>query len=101
MYDFKDLPPRDPNRFYYVSRPELPVAGYDLTCDQFRHSSPVEEFNLLISVATKSARIETVNGMVEFRVEAANVSIPVVTRVTLVVKFSPKSTMSFISRILG
>ncbi|HCD83189.1 MAG TPA: hypothetical protein DEQ45_05045 [Agrobacterium sp.] len=61
---------RDPNDFYYKSdRPEQPTDFYSLECEQWRHSSGQEIFEVEIS-AEREALLSS--GVVEIAVHAEN-----------------------------
>lgn len=69
--------PRDPNSFYYQSRPHSPVKSFALTCQQWRHQTDEEPFELTMHIALESA---TTEGALQVTVQAANMTDPVVAR---------------------
>jgi hypothetical protein len=77
--------PRDPNLFYYKPRPDVPVSEVNLECAQWRHGLGPEDFEFEIHFDRSQAG--TVEGAVEFRVHAENLSgiekLPVPVRITI------------------
>lgn len=65
---------QDPNCFYYKDRPYAPVRSFALTCAQFRHRSD-EEFNVIIYTSKVPGKVE---GALVVKIEAANISDPIV-----------------------
>jgi len=64
--------PRDPNSFYYKPRPEAPVSEVNLECAQWRHGFEPEEFE--VEIRFHRNRAGTLEGALEFRVHAENLS---------------------------
>jgi hypothetical protein len=64
--------PRDPNAFYYKPRPEAPVSEVNLECTQWRHGFEPEEFE--VGIHFDRSRAGTLEGALEFRVHAENLS---------------------------
>jgi hypothetical protein len=69
---------RNPNYFYYQSRPGLPVDMYSLTCTQWRHQDGEEAFQLTMHVELKPKT--TIKGALEVKIHAANMTDPVLVR---------------------
>ena len=64
---------RDPNCFYYKPRrPDGPVRGFSLECQQWRHGTGEEQFDVEICIGGT----EAVAGVVECAVHAENLSAP-------------------------
>ena len=84
VQDFTPRPP-DPNKFYFKDRPETPVTSFAISCAQWRHGGDDEEFfgEIFFEVDDDS---EVVNGVLECRIEAENLSNPV--RVTVPVQIT-------------
>ena len=69
-----DLPPRDPNGFYFKpERPREPVSTIALECQQWRHEAEREFFAVEVYVDSDSSAIE---GRLECRIHAENLSSP-------------------------
>jgi len=66
---------RDPNGFYYQSRPDSPVKSFALTCQQWRHQTDEQPFELTMRVALESV---TTEGALQVTVQAANMTDPVI-----------------------
>jgi hypothetical protein len=64
--------PRDPNSFYYKPRPEAPVSEVNLESAQWRHGFEPEEFE--VEIRFHRNRAGTLEGALEFRVHAENLS---------------------------
>lgn len=72
------LKKHNPNYFYYQSRPKSPVDMFSLTCTQWRHQDGEEAFQLTMHVELKSKT--TIEGALEVKVHAANMTDPVLAR---------------------
>ncbi len=62
---------RDPNGFYYKSRPRSPVDSFSLDCKQWRHSDEEEAFGFTVHA---ELTLGTKSGVVEVKVQAANLT---------------------------
>ncbi len=66
---------RDPNAFYYKSgSPKAPVKLFSLECKQWRHAIDKEYFEGELYLARNAHEVQ---GALECRIQAANLSIPV------------------------
>lgn len=70
-----NVPKHNPNGFYYHKRPKYPVQSFSLTCDQWRHQSDDEIFEVLTHV---DIALGVTEGALEVKVQAANMSDAVV-----------------------
>ncbi|WP_417782560.1 PIN domain-containing protein [Terasakiella pusilla] len=72
---------RDPNGFYY--KPErlcYPSNTFQLECDQWRHSSDVEWFEIELHV---DGNVELLQGSLECKLEASNLLEPIIHRLPI------------------
>ena len=64
----------DPNEFYYKpSRPLEPVDSFSLVCEQWRHGTGDEYFDVQLSASPSG---NDVKGAIECRIYAENISVP-------------------------
>ena len=78
---------RDPNTFYYKpERSMKPVDAYELECEQWRHNSDEQEFDVQIVVDNPS---QQTRGVIEVQIHAENLTSPVIK--TLPVRIGVKS----------
>ena len=93
---------RDPNAFYYKpTRPDEPVKLFSLECEQWRHGTGEEHFDVELCVNFTD---DHVRGMVECVVHAENLSAPTKKSVPIrgvVMKGDTKDFASNLIRYLG
>ncbi len=89
---------RDPNSFYYKSeRPEMPVDCYALECEQWRHAASSEEF---IIEFHPDGSGEVSEGSLICKVEAENLSDPVVIVTPVRILETTGSTISVAEKLI-
>lgn len=82
---------RDPNVFYYKDRPYVPTSSFALTCEQFRHRGEEEDFEMTVYASLAPGDVA---GVIEVRVEAANISAPLIERIPVRISISEVSSLS-------
>ena len=90
---------RDPNAFYYKpSRPRDPVESFSLECEQWRHGTGDEYFDVQVSADLSEDNIE---GVVECSIHAENLSSPL--RLVIPVRIAIKrvSARNHAERLIG
>ena len=89
---------RDPNRFYYKpERPEGPVDSFSLECQQWRHGTDDEYFDIELWFDSVD---KTVSGTVECVIHAGNLSVPIKKVVRINVKTTRGDTRGYAAALI-
>ncbi len=81
---------RDPNEFYWkTEHPERPATLLSLECEQWRHELNGERFEVALFLPEEMSEAD---GLVEFRVHAANLSTAAALRIPVRVAAQPGAT---------
>jgi hypothetical protein len=89
---------RDPNRFYYKpERPESPVSSFSLECQQWRHGTDDEYFDIELWFGSAD---KTVTGIVECVIHAENLSAPIKKVVRINVKTTRGDTRGYAATLI-
>lgn len=90
---------RDPNAFYYKSeRPKKPQKSFRLECDQWRHDDDKECFLIEIHMPND---LRTIEGTIECRVQAANLSQSQRKQIPVRIAVEHKSAFDDARRLVG
>lgn len=81
---------KDPNRFYYQNKPKWPVDSFSLGCQQWRHQGEEEGFDLILHVESTPS---VVTGALEVKVQAANMTDPLVETYPIRITLKEASTL--------
>ena len=87
----------DANAFYYDRKPDIPVGMFSLTCKQWRHQGEAEAFGLTIYA---TPMLKTVSGILEAKVQAANMSSPILGFQKVRIAFSEASSLGKAEEII-
>lgn len=90
---------RDPNKFYYQSKPDTPVQAFSLTCSQWRHQDEEEPF--IFTMHTKAQTEKQFSGELEIKVQAANLTNPIIMRKHIKISFTLKSVFSEAEKLVN
>ena len=88
---------RDPNAFYYKSRPTPPGESFSLACEQWRHGIDDEYFDgqILFHHDTNEAC-----GAIEFQIHAENLSSPAKKIVPVRITVKRESARDYASNLM-
>jgi hypothetical protein len=88
---------RDPNAFYYKpSRPERPGSSFALECEQWRHQTTPEGFDVVLFTGIPGV----VKGAIEVEVNASNMSMPFVSHVSVQILVKNESALEVATELI-
>ncbi|EEY1597059.1 DNA-binding protein, partial [Escherichia coli] len=88
---------RDKNDFYYKEKRNEPVQVVSLECEEWRHQVKEEIFPLFVYTANKPKKV---NGAIEVRVDANNLTNPVIKTFKLKITIEEHSAFSTITEMV-